>query len=132
MIDYVTDFKSRVRLITHSKLPVAIELENNDTIKGEIVGGSYPIWRSSLLNLKGSIFMPIEKNKLDGLLITSGFDGIFPRGLQVAKMISIEPIKEGAIKVEFEAKPVLESLIKINYVQILPSIKNNSEYIVRY
>jgi cell shape-determining protein MreC len=132
MIDYVSDFKSRVRLITHSKLPISIELENNDKIKGEVMGGSYPLWRSSLLKLKGSIFMPLDKLTLDGLIITSGFDGIFPRGLQVAKISSIESVKEGAIKAEFEAKPVLENLIKINYVQILPSIKNSSDYIVSY
>lgn len=104
--------------------------------KGEIRGTATPLWRSRSQTLKGIGFnyefadregpaLELHKKsteallKVGDLLVTSGLDGIFPRGLRVATVSKIFSLKEGAHSYEIEAKSVVPNLNEITYVQIL-------------
>ncbi|MFZ4674064.1 MAG: rod shape-determining protein MreC [Chlamydiia bacterium] len=56
------------------------------------------------------------------LLVTTGFDGVFPKGLQVGVVKKIDPLKEGGYAYALEASPVVHELLYLDHVQILPPI----------
>ncbi len=52
-------------------------------------------------------------------LVTSGLDGIFPEGIKVAKVLSVDPLKEGQIAYEFIGEPACKNIFDVEYVSIL-------------
>lgn len=116
--------------------------------KGELHGSSHPMLRSEAQILHGIGFnydfpdsegpardlrtgkplnfgtkhpnMPIIK--IDDLLVTTGLDGVFPAGLNVASVTRVKPLKEGDYYFEIEAKPSAESLFELSFVFILPPV----------
>ena len=105
--------------------------------KGELRGSSYPLWRSRSPVLKGVGFnyefsdaegeahtihdkLKHPLLKVGDLLITSGFDGLFPAGIPVATVSKIFPLKEGDFAYEIEALLNSGNLDRINRVQIFP------------
>lgn len=56
------------------------------------------------------------------LLITSGMDGIFPKGLRVAQVSSIQLLREGDYYYEIEATSCLEHFDDLHVVYVLPPI----------
>ena len=116
--------------------------------KGEIFGSSQPLWKTEGLILQGIGFnydfadeegpardlrtgrlihdrsnkpaVPIIK--VGDLLVTSGLDGIFPPGLDVATVTKIHPLKEGDFYYEIEAKPAAENLYDLSYVFVIPPL----------
>ncbi len=57
------------------------------------------------------------------LLISSGMDGIFPRGLQVARVSKVHPLKEGAVSYQLEAYPLASDLAYLSEVFVLPALE---------
>ena len=114
--------------------------EDHSLAKGELHGSSAPFWRSRSLNLKGVGFnyeYPDSHGKgydlrsrdaihlKEGdLLVTSGLDGVFPEGLVVGYVTSVEPLKEGAYAYELTARPSLSHIHEIKTVFILPPLSD--------
>jgi rod shape-determining protein MreC len=114
--------------------------------KGELQGTSQPLWRRPGQALKGIGFnydftdeegpardlrtgMPygqmtaedgVPLIKVKDLLITTGYDGVFPAGLPVAEVTRIAPLGEGDYYYELEAEPCAGNLIDIDTVYVLP------------
>lgn len=115
--------------------------------KGELRGTSNPLWRSRSQILKGVGFnydFPDQEGPardlrtglpygqkgglipllLPGdLLVTTGLDGVFPQGLHVATVSSIQTLKEGASSYEIEAVVAAGDLEEIAHVFVLPSLQ---------
>ena len=114
--------------------------------KGELFGLSQPLWRGDGKILLGRGFncsvedslsiarelssdQPTNKAKEqpslilpDDLLITTGFDGIFPEGLAVAKVLTVDPLEEGAYYYSLKAAPIITELDSLSYVEVIAPI----------
>lgn len=115
--------------------------------KGELHGSSDPIWRVKNDILKGIGFnydysdsegpardlrsgiaigkaneQPVAILKEGDLLITTGMDGIFPSGLNVAIVTKIGALKEGAYAYEIEAMPTAPNIRELTSVFVIPKI----------
>jgi hypothetical protein len=119
--------------------------------KGELHGSSSPFWRSKNTTLKGVGFNydyadeeGPAKDLRDGisvddknmkepckgepliekgdLLVTTGMDGIFPKGLNVAIVSKINALKDGDFAYTIEAKPSVENLNDLEVVLVLPPL----------
>ncbi|MBN4067279.1 hypothetical protein JYU14_04270 [Simkania negevensis] len=112
--------------------------------KGELAGVSRPAWRSRGTLLKGYGFNydsddeeGLARNLVTGeyfirggegqpliqggdLLVTTGFDGHFPSGLLVARVVKVHPLKEGAFAYDIDAKPVIDLLHDIEHLFVIP------------
>jgi rod shape-determining protein MreC len=116
--------------------------------KGEIHGSSQPLWRRQSQMLHGIGFnydfedqegpardlrtgrslnparpaplMPIIQ--VNDLLVTTGMDGVFPAGLEVALVTQVHPLKEGDYYYEIEAKPTAGALDRLSFVLVIPPI----------
>lgn len=122
--------------------------------KGEIHGSSQPIWRSRGSLLKGIGFnydfedaygpardlrkgTPIGSQaskensipllQVNDLLITTGMDGVFPEGLQVATVTKIEVLKEGDYYYELEAYPTAGNLNELQFVSVISPVGYNED-----
>lgn len=113
-----------------------LQKETSYHAKGEIVGTSAPLWRSYAPILKGKGFtynssdekglakdlhQTQEKELIQAhdLLITTGFDGIFPEGLIVAKVLKVEPLLEGEYSYSLTATPICKDLHDLRHVEVL-------------
>lgn len=112
--------------------------------KGELHGNGSPLWRTNGTLLKGVGFNydfsddegsardlrsgkaydgsdgEVALLKVGDRLITTGMDGVFPPGLDVAEVTKIFPLKEGDYFYELEAKPAAGDLEGITDVVVLP------------
>jgi rod shape-determining protein MreC len=101
--------------------------------KGELHGSGSPLWRARSTDLKGIGFnfdyadeegsspkgIPIlEKGDL---LVTTGFDGVFPSDLQVGIVTSVTPPKSGGYAYEINVRPIVSNLNDIEDLFVLPS-----------
>ncbi|MGZ3732779.1 MAG: rod shape-determining protein MreC [Parachlamydiaceae bacterium] len=62
---------------------------------------------------------PIPLLKVHDLLVTTGMDGLFPEGLHVAEVISVEPLEEGAYYYQLQAKPTAGNLDSLSLVFVM-------------
>lgn len=62
---------------------------------------------------------PIALLKTHDILATSGMDGIFPEGLQVAEVVYVEPLEEGSYYYELQAKPTAGNLDSLSLVFVM-------------
>lgn len=60
--------------------------------------------------------------KLNDILITTGMDGIFPPGFQVAIVTRVELLKEGDYFYDLEARPLAGPLEELSLVFVLPPL----------
>ncbi len=115
--------------------------------KGELSGSSAPLWRSKRPLLKGTgfnyDFMDEEGPARDlrsgeamenrgsrsppllmpgDLLVTSGMDGVFPSGLEVAIVTRIGLLREGATTYDLDAVPIVSNLNDLTDVWVLPPL----------
>ncbi len=115
--------------------------------KGELKGGSSPLWRSKGSVLKGVGFnydfadregpaldlrsgeargakgeksSPLRLIQVGDLLVTTGLDGLFPAGFSVATVASVQTLKEGSSSYELQAFPQLKELETLSHVSVLP------------
>ena len=121
--------------------------EDSYLAKGEIRGGSVPIFRSKSSSLIGigfnydfsdcegmakdlisgrdidqkeGLFRPLIKK--GDMLVSSGLDGVFPPGLDVAVVSKVFPLNEGDFSYELQAKPAAGHLDDLKVVFVLPPI----------
>lgn len=148
VIDSVGKQQSRVRLITDSGLSPSVRAVRGGSYflaKGELHGSGQPLWRSRDLHLKGIGFnydfadeegpardlrsgLPLNKEneeripiiQVNDLLVTTGMDGVFPAGLQVAHVTKIHKLREGDYYYDIEALPVAQNLNELTHVFVLP------------
>ena len=114
--------------------------------KGELRGNGAPFWRSRQPILRGVGFnydyadaegparelrtgkilttldKPIPLIIEGDHLVTSGLDGVFPKGISVAVATSVLPLKEGSYAYEIEARPTACCLNDLKVVFVLPSL----------
>ena len=110
------------------------------------MGSSSPLWRSRDPILKGKGFnydyedtegpardlrggasrsgdLPsLPLLKFGDLLVTTGMDGFFPSGLEVAIVTKVNDLKPGAYAYDLEAKPVVENFSDLHSVFVLPPL----------
>ncbi len=156
----LTFIDSRPQLLSESQKPIASELQKLKKLllqsepswnlaKGELHGGSKPLWRSQGNLLRGIGFnydfadeegpardlrtgasigantaqYPLQPLlKPDDLLITTGLDGVFPPGLLVAEVTKIDLLREGDYYYSLEAKPVVDHLDELSVVFVIPPL----------
>lgn len=116
--------------------------------KGELRGSGASFWRSHPV-LKGIGFnydypdaegpardlrtgrpltssgKPVTLIQEGDLLVTSGFDGVFPPGLSVAVAKKVFPLKQGGFAYELEAVPAARALNALSVVFVLPSLSGD-------
>ncbi len=120
--------------------------------KGELSGSSSPLWRSRKTLLKGAGFnydfsdeegpardlrsgeaigspdrSPISLLNPGDLLVTSGLDGVFPSGLEVAIVTKVQILREGAASYELEAIPAITNINDLVDVWVLPPMKQSQK-----
>lgn len=120
--------------------------------KGELLGSSSGARRSQEVYLKGTGFnydfadeegegrdlrtgKPLQQTqepaipilKIQDVLVTTGMDGIFPPGFQVATVSKIDLLKEGDYFYQLEAKPIADPLEELSLVFVLPPLREESE-----
>lgn len=139
--------KEMLKLVDQLSTERAALHETAFLAKGELFGSSTPLWRSRGNLLRGVGFnydFPDAEGpqrnlrtgaSLDGtcssipllqggdLLVTTGFDGIFPPGLYVARVLEIGRLREGASSYELTAEPLASSLDHLETVFVLPPIE---------
>lgn len=93
--------------------------------RGFLVGQSDPFWLFHKSHLVGFGFHDEGKNNLSegDLLQTTGMDGVFPKGLLVAKVTKLTLPKEGNRNFALEAVACVKSLSNLDVVFILPSLQ---------
>jgi len=138
--------KAIVSFFSRIKSRISTEGQDRYLAKGELHGGSAPLWRSRSSLLQGVGFnydRPDSEgaardlrsgkskngyNSLESLsilkegdlLITSGLDGVFPAGLPIAVVKKVENLREGASAYELQAEAAAGSLNDLSTVFILP------------
>lgn len=121
--------------------------------KGELQGSYQPQWRTQGQILHGVGFnydfpdeygpardlrtgfpLNVENNETpisllqpNDLLVTTGMDGIFPPGLEVATVLEIFPLKEGDYTYSLTARPTVENLNDLSIVFVIPPIGFDQE-----
>lgn len=119
------------------------ESQNWYLAKGELYGTSEPLWRSKSQTLIGRGFncqegdakgvardlftgrsldaygIEIPLLKTGDLLITTGLDGIFPEGLEVARVTQVDPLTEGAFAYSLKATPLVRNLNELRFVEVI-------------
>lgn len=151
VVEYVGKNESRIRLITDPLLPLSIRVKRGNILlaKGELKGAFLQHFRKPIELLKGIGFnydfgdmegpardlrtgAPFDpKSKLPAvplvlvgdLLVTTGMDGIFPRGLEVGVVKKIDPLKEGDIGFQIYAEPTVKNLSGLSVLFILPPVR---------
>lgn len=120
--------------------------------KGELLGSPSASRRGQEIYLKGTGFnydfadeegtgrdlrtgKPLQQTqepsisilKLQDILVTTGMDGIFPPGFQIATVSKIDLLKEGDYFYHLEAKPIADPLEELSLVFVLPPVREESE-----
>jgi rod shape-determining protein MreC len=116
--------------------------------KGELYGNSCPIWgmkdpilrgvgfqyeygdeESEARDLKTGALRGREKDSAvpliqkGDILITSGLDGVFPKGLKIAFVDEVEPLKEEDYFYRIKARPLHPKMVDLNHLLVLPPIE---------
>lgn len=120
--------------------------------KGELRGSSKPLWRSRGILLQGVGFnydFPddagpardlysgtsigtdekdlISLLEVNDLLVTTGMDGVFPPGFEVAKVVHVSPLREGDYYYELWAEPTAGNLDELSTVYVISSAGFDSD-----
>ncbi|NGX39812.1 MAG: hypothetical protein KR126chlam1_01145 [Chlamydiae bacterium] len=113
--------------------------------KGQLHGGSAPLWRANGQTLTGIGFnydFVDEEGKARSLrtgastvggagaaliqtgdlLVTTGMDGIFPPDLHVGIVTKILPLHEGGVAYQLKAQPLVSNLSTLTDVMVLPPL----------
>ncbi len=145
---FSSEDESKVFAQTLHRLKMLLKAQVGDfyLAKGELRGTSNPLWRSRAQVLKGvgfnydfpdaegpardlrtgELYAALHKEEavpllLPGdLLVTTGFDGVFPPGFRVAIVSSVQTLKEGASSYEIEAISTAGNLDELTHVFVLP------------
>ena len=135
VIDFVGKRQSRVRLVTDEHLCPSVRVARNGLYlaKGEIHGSGGPIWRSKAATLKGVGFNyafedecgacpeGVDLFQKGDLLVTTGFDGVFPPDLVVGTVRRIHPSKPGSFIYSMDVDPAASDLNDLKALYVIPS-----------
>lgn len=142
-----------IQQLHHLKNILLRRMETLYLAKGELHGTSSPLWRSRHHVLKGFGFNydfadaegpardlrsgepydivrkkeAVPLLKPGDLLITTGFDGVFPPGFRVAIVSFVSPLKEGASSYDIEAVSTAGNLDEITHVFVLPPVSPSKD-----
>ncbi len=128
--------ESLIRDLKSLKTELGIEKEEHYLAKGELHGSGFPLWRSRSPMLKGIGFnfeYPDEEGSLKrkvpllergDLLVTTGFDGVFPPHLRVGIVTSVKPPKPGGYAYEIDVRPMAANLNDLDTLFVLPPRKD--------
>lgn len=138
-ISVAASLLSRALLMCRSEMPaleqtrrlqkemetISIPLQKNEpTILGELRGAKSPLWRGKTTSLQGNYFHTSALDSLQieegALLVTSGLDGLFPEGLLVGKVTSLEKQREGVPAISLVAEVAAGDLSALRVVHVLP------------
>lgn len=151
LIDYVGKNQSRIRLITDPKLSPSVRAKREIggrsflLAKGELEGILDKEGRMGGTLFKGAGFnydfpdsegpardlrtgyalesgSEIPIIKADDILVTTGLDGLFPKGLKVAKVTKVKPLKEGDFYYEIEAKSLMGNFNDLKWVTVIEPV----------
>ncbi len=153
VVDYVGRKGSQIRLITDPSLNPSVRIKRGSWLlaKGELRGESTPMLRGRSQRLMGIGFhydfadeegpardlrsgKPLDKDStLPALplvqpkdtLVTTGMDGLFPKGLNVGIVERLFPLKEGDCAYDLEALPAAGNLNALTVLFILPPVMPN-------
>jgi cell shape-determining protein MreC len=136
LIDHLGAHQSRVRLITDPNLNPYVRAErtykNKSYLlaKGELNGSLDP--KSNRLRGTGFNYdFPDQEGppqdlrsefpliQAGDILVTTGLDGVFPKGLKVARVSKVVPLKEGDYYYDIEAESLLSDLNGLKTVSII-------------
>ena len=138
VIEEVGLTESRVRLISDPHLNPSVRSQRNGRLlaKGELAGALKPSFGQTTRLLKGTGFnydFPDEEGAAQDLhtpiilpgdlLVTTGFDGVFPKGLKVARVTKVFPLQEGDFYYDIEAESLAPSLNSLERLHLLPPIR---------
>ncbi len=133
--------------ITRNKLADVGEVRYG--AKGYLQGSNAPLWRCRNQKLKGYGFQwafadsegpareigsgkvlalydkadPISLIKIGDVLVTTGFDGVFPPHLQVATVSRVYPLVQGEPTYSLEADMIASNVHDLEFVQVLPPVR---------
>lgn len=150
LLGALEDEELREKLLSYKDILLEGDV-NAHLAKGELSGCSLPMWRAQGQILKGTGFnydfsdeegsardlrtgLPLDAPgkktavpliRTGDLLVTTGMDGVFPKGLNIAKVISVSPLKEGDYYYDIKAVPTAGNLNEIDLVMVLPPIGFN-------
>lgn len=143
-IEKPTPFLKELKTIHESLKP---DLQSWYLAKGELQGSSGALGRAQSPILKGIGFnydfpdeeggardlrtgtliddpnsAPLPLINVNDVLVTTGMDGVFPRGFKIATVKKISPLKEGDYFYELEAEPIVGSLQDLSQVFVIPPL----------
>ena len=148
-VEVEASFKLEMERIRHQ---MNEEKESWYLAKGELHGSGRPFWRTLQGTLKGIGFnydfadeegpaRDLRNGTVQGssgeegiallqvhdLLVTTGMDGVFPPGLDVAEVSAIRPLGEGDYYYQLEAQSLIEDFNDLSLLFIIPPVGYNSE-----
>ncbi len=138
------DSKRSADLITELKRYIDLQRDEDTSEflgKGFLSGSSHPVWRSRSFILQGTGFnydfgdeegaprsihaeSSVPLFRVGDALVTSGMDGVFPKGLLVAFVTDVTSMKEGAVSCDLKAKICLPEFSDLRKVTILPPLSS--------
>lgn len=149
----IEELEKTLRILSTLEDNIKTSMSDRYLAKGEIQGTSMPLWRSRSLLLKGSGFnydfddeeglsKDLRTGKLfkgdathaealiqtGDLLVTTGYDKIFPAGFKIGYVTEVDPLEEGAIFYEIKAKAAVYNLYELAFVQVLPPTKEEEDF----
>ena len=134
VVDYVGKKQSRIQLITDGNLCPSVRATRDGAMlaKGEVHGSGGPLWRSRTSSLKGIGFnydfpdlegeapVGVDIIQEGDLLITTGFDGVFPPNLVVGTVSHVDKNSKVNPTYSIDIQPAATDLNDLNTVYVLP------------
>ncbi|MBN1915135.1 MAG: rod shape-determining protein MreC [Parachlamydiales bacterium] len=147
--DFLEEEKQRLSHdIAGIKEKLSSDIRSYYLAKGELCGAVSTAFRKKSYLLKGRGFNydyadeeggarhlstghPFTQNSLStmpllipgDLLVTTGYDAVFPPGLHVGIVTKVDPLQEGEYAYSLEAKPTVASFDSLDVVFILPPLE---------
>ena len=110
--------EATVQLITDERCSVSVVSEV-DRLFGVLSG------TSGELCLLDYVFVTTEGGEVNERLLTTGYDGIYPAGLRVGRILSIQP-REGTVFMDIVVQPLFQ-FKSLDAVALLPVIREDEE-----
>ena len=127
------NFAEEICVLQNLKEKIQVGTTTRYLAKGYIAGMSEPLWRAGFQygfdDAKGiardlTVCNTSEPLLQKGdLLVTTGFDGLFPEGLSVGVISDVKPVTPGDFAYSIEANLAAQNLNDVRYLQVIPPLK---------